>query len=468
MPNRKLRSLSVTASLFVSAALAAVACGNSTDDGDTHPPADSADGGGGGVTGSADASTGTDAGPTASNDSGPAADASPGSGSDGAASGRDSGGGSGPIVSTCAPAKVSLGVETMAKLSTETDPNVETLIGVDLNNDGATDLVTTDRDGLDVALSKKDGTFAAPTAVAETVGNGNGMTSGDFNGDGYQDVLVSSFGSGSVDDSVDLLLGKGDGTFHLPTNTPVGSSNLYSLLTADFNGDGKLDFYYNGQDASGIVLNSGSGTFAGPGTTFSITGLESVTFADINGDKAADAVYFDGQQTAMCVALNTGTGSFKAGVCYPATTGNSGSFIQTGDINGDKILDVVLVDENGDDGDNDAVNVWIGKTDGTFNDRVPFEFATISSNALLTDVNNDGRADLEVFETYSGGQMSVFTGNADGSLATTASVYPFGSLMATAFTPVATGDFAGNGLHGFAALNDFDGNLDVITATCKP
>jgi hypothetical protein len=471
MPKRNVRSASVTATLLVSAALAAVACGNSTDDGDNNTPAGADGGTGSGNDSGTGTGTGSDSGTGTGTGTGSDGGTGTGTGSDGGTgTGSDSGGGGvTPIVSTCAPAKVSLGVEAVAKISASAEPDVRNVIAVDLNNDGASDLVGPDSNGVDVALSNKDGTFAKPTSATDPVGNGGGITSGDFDGDGYQDVLVSSFGSGSVDDSVDLLLGKGDGTFHLPANTEISSSNIYTLKTADFNGDGKLDFYYNGQDASGIVLNSGHGTFAGPGTMLSITGLRSVTFADLNGDAAADIVYFDGNQVAMCVGLNTGTGSFKTAVCYPATANNAGSFIQTGDINGDKILDVVVVDENGDDGNGTAVNVWIGKAGGTFNDRVPFPFAHISSGALLTDVNNDGKADLEVFETYGGNaQMSVFTGNADGTLTMTPDVYPFGSSASTDQVPVAVGDFAGNGLHGFAAPNDSDGNIDVLTGTCKP
>jgi hypothetical protein len=393
-----------------------------------------------------------------------------GGASDSGSGSTGDGGGHGitPPVSTCAAAKVSLGVETVAMISGASSPDVQNIVALDVNNDGAADLVGTDRSSFDVALSKKDGTFAAPTNILDPVGNGGGIVGGDFNGDGYQDVLVGSFGSGSVDDSVDLLLGKGDGTFHLPVNTPVLSSNIYTLIAADFNADGKLDFYFDGQDAKGIVLNSGGGTFAGPGTALSVTGLKAASFADINKDGAADLVYFDANAIAMCVGLNTGSGSFKPGVCYPTTTGQSGDFVRTGDINGDGNLDVVVVDENGDDGNNGAINVFLGKSDGTFNDRVPYEFATISTNALLVDANNDGKADLEVYEAYSGGQLSIFNGNADGTLGAPPAVMAFGAGSAQEHNPLVAGDFAGNGLRGFATTKDLDGNIDVITTTCKP
>src|ERR1035437_9132096 len=66
------------------------------------------------------------------------------------------------------------------------------------------------------------------------------VISADFNGDGFADLAAADNGSASVR----ILLGTGTGTFGSVTNYTAGSnsgSTTRSVICADFNGDGKLD-----------------------------------------------------------------------------------------------------------------------------------------------------------------------------------------------------------------------------------
>jgi hypothetical protein len=442
---------------FVGLAVLAGACSSAAP----STPAAAADGG------SSSGASGT----SGASGSGGSSGASSSGGSSGASSsgGTSSGGSSsgGTVVSSCAPAKVSYGVETIATVSTAADAVTPTFVAVDLNNDGAADLVATDRKSLDIALSKKDGTFGTPTTVPASPGNNEGIAFGDFDGDGNKDIILGSFGNGSVDDSVDVFLGKGDGTFKIPVNTQILGGALYDIQLADFNGDGKPDIYFAGTNGTnGIALNSGGGAFAGPGIALDVRGAPA--FGDFNADKAADVTYFDGNQNAMCVGMSSGSGTFGAPKCYPATANLGATFVRTGDLNGDGKPDVAALNENGDNAGN-AINVWINKGDGTFNDRVAYSFPKISSAFAVLDVNNDKKADLVVFETYSGGQVNFFLNNGDGTFpATPSTTMALGGPNGSSHTTLASGDFLGNGLVGFAALKDVSGKLNVITTTCKP
>ena len=60
---------------------------------------------------------------------------------------------------------------------------------------------------------------------------------GDFNGDGKLDLAVTNSG----DNTVSVLLGKGDGTFQAHVDYATGDINPQWLVAADFNRDGKLD-----------------------------------------------------------------------------------------------------------------------------------------------------------------------------------------------------------------------------------
>jgi hypothetical protein len=64
----------------------------------------------------------------------------------------------------------------------------------------------------------------------------NGVAVGDFNGDHKLDLIAVNSGSNSVN----VLLGNGDGSFGAPTNFFLNSSPA-AVAVGDFNGDHKLD-----------------------------------------------------------------------------------------------------------------------------------------------------------------------------------------------------------------------------------
>jgi hypothetical protein len=89
--------------------------------------------------------------------------------------------------------------------------------------------------------------------------NPQAMVTADLNGDGKLDLVVANAGS---DNRVSVLLGNGDGTFKPAVNYAVGAGPV-SLAVGDFNGDGKLDVVtanYADNTAS-VLLGNGDGTF---------------------------------------------------------------------------------------------------------------------------------------------------------------------------------------------------------------
>src|ERR1700739_3340058 len=76
----------------------------------------------------------------------------------------------------------------------------------------------------------------SPAVNYPTGTNPFSVCSADFNGDGKMDVALADNGTNKVS----VLLNTGSGTFGTSTNYTVGNTPS-SVITADFDGDSKMD-----------------------------------------------------------------------------------------------------------------------------------------------------------------------------------------------------------------------------------
>jgi Bacterial Ig-like domain (group 3)/FG-GAP-like repeat len=155
---------------------------------------------------------------------------------------------------------------------------------VDLNGDGKPDLITQIQtfgslqiegpQNVDVLLNQGDGTFGPyiPVTIANgpNIGPGAefpfGMATGDVNGDGKPDLILTVADDESDLDAI-VLLGNGDGTFQpaiyfilhqLENAQGIPLYQTPSVVIEDLNLDGKQDLVFsNGQ----VGLGNGDGTF---------------------------------------------------------------------------------------------------------------------------------------------------------------------------------------------------------------
>jgi hypothetical protein len=105
----------------------------------------------------------------------------------------------------------------------------------DFNRDGLLDLVVAGSSGVTVFLGNGDGSFQPGQVYAGS--NPTSVAVADFNGDGITDLVV--FNLGTFPDhlhTLSVLLGNGDGTFQAPQNFAAGPDSNF-VAVGDFNGD---------------------------------------------------------------------------------------------------------------------------------------------------------------------------------------------------------------------------------------
>ena len=118
----------------------------------------------------------------------------------------------------------------------------------DINRDGKLDILSACTNGtVAVLLGKGDGTFVNGTSSALPYDSGTNLQIADLNGDGKLD-LATVTADNSGNQTLNIALGNGDGTFQTPITIPAGQvPNGSGLLAiADFNHDGLLDFAISG------------------------------------------------------------------------------------------------------------------------------------------------------------------------------------------------------------------------------
>jgi PKD repeat protein len=214
----------------------------------------------------------------------------------------------------------------------------------DAGHPGHFNIVTVDGTGTIAATPiLPGGTLGQPVQVGALFTSIGSAVAGDFNHDGRLDFALGS-SSNRNPGSVTLLLGRSDGTFTTLPAISVGGG-VQAIAAADLNGDGNLDLvvshgmltvnsspfsesYGGGLD---LLLGKGDGTFQTPVNNAPQLGLGSLAIADVNGDGHPDVValrsaHFGGTSgSGAAVFLNNGDGTLGAPRIYDVGTQLSGS-----------------------------------------------------------------------------------------------------------------------------------------------
>src|SRR5438309_4487479 len=283
------------------------------------------------------------------------------------------------------------------------------------------------------------------------------MVSADFNGDGIPDLAVA--GTYATAPDINILLGKGDGTFSTANGSPIPMvASPFSVGAGDFNNDRKMDLLTTSQPANSaaVFLANGDGTFTPPAGNPIPAGQSPSDRAlgDFNGDGKLDVAVSNPYTNSLTILLGNGDGTFTqapnppAAATYPAT-------VTVGDFNGDGNLDLAVTVSHP-----SGVVVLLGNGDGTFTPAPgsPIPVGFFATGIVAADFNNDGKADLAVSDGI-GNIVSILLGNGDGTFkAASGSPVPVGHGP---FTEV-LGDFNSDGELDLAVVNLNDNTVTIL------
>ena len=193
--------------------------------------------------------------------------------------------------------------------------------------------------------------------------------SGDFDGDGDEDIVVSSY----ADDFLIFYTNNGSGSFSFSSTKAVGLEPGV-LETIDLNDDSILDLVVSQPDGgySHVYLGNGNGTFQSRITFDSVGYFIDIDFADIDNDGRIDMVgsNVSGATSEVAVFLNQGSGIFSSRRTF--VVGLPTYAVELGDFNEDGKVDIVT-------GHNGArMSILFGNGDGTFQTHQTIGSAEVS------------------------------------------------------------------------------------------
>ncbi len=203
----------------------------------------------------------------------------------------------------------------------------------------------------------------------------------------------------------------GDSTtfgFSSPETFPI-DFQVSNLRAADIDGDGLTDLIVvnNSRSRLNVLINQTGKTNTArlrraslndinelpPDSRFRIESIASekriaaLMIADLNHDKRPDLAYY-GEPKELVVQYNQGTNGWSAPRRWPIEDGVlSPNALATGDLNGDGLIDLVLLGEN-------TIYFLAQRKDGTLAEPEKIPFAGLVRSVQVLDVDGDGREDL--------------------------------------------------------------------------
>lgn len=274
-------------------------------------------------------------------------------------------------------------------------------------------------------------------------------TLGDFNNDGVLDVATAN----EDDDTVSLLLGRGDGSFEAQQVFPVGDGPV-ALAAVDLDEDGNLDLVSANFSAGfagdiSLLFGQGNGQFAPEARVTAGDGPIAVVGFDVDGDGDQDlavanatslnVLVFQNQNGALALEDEIALSSFP------------------------KALTAVDADQDGEEDIVVSENFihslgFLFNQNGQLGGEQLFISGSVPTSTAFADFDQDGNLDIIVSNSGSGDALALVAGLGNGDFD------PVVSFLLANVNPVsvATGDLDGDGLDDIVAANSNSFDVSVL------
>jgi hypothetical protein len=204
-----------------------------------------------------------------------------------------------------------------------------------------------------------------------------------------------------------VKLGRGGGRFEPKVEYPIAAG--LGLAVADVNLDGKPDILVAIGTVS-VLLGNGDGTFQPKVDVVPAIDAARVAIADLDGDHAPDLVIsptLNSDSGHVSVVLGHGDGTFGAVVDYP--TGRLAQEAVIADLNHDGRPDLVVMSTH------DLSHVLLNRGDGSFGAATELELVPPVGGFTVADLNRDGALDVIATQQTFPGSLGIQLGNGDGT-----------------------------------------------------
>ena len=300
---------------------------------------------------------------------------------------------------------------TAAPTSPEAAGSGARMTGVgDFNGDGNADMAVANETSniVTILLGNGGGDFTAAPTSPETVGTDpNSLAVGDFNGDGKADLAVAN---AFVTTTLTVLLGAGNGDFtEAGTSPETLATNPDTVVTGEFNGDGKPDLAATRPGGVEILLGAGGGDFVIAPTSPEPAGdtPRQVVIGEFNGDGQPDLATANQVSDDVTVLLGAGTGDFTAAATSPEASGDTSDSLTTGDFDQNGTTDLAVGNIVA-----DTVTTLVGAGTGDFTaaPTSPEPGGNGPEAIARGDFNQDGVDDLAVADSTLPGTVTILLG----------------------------------------------------------
>lgn len=350
-----------------------------------------------------------------------------------------------------------------AKNNFTTSANPYSVSTGDLDGDGKPDMVLTNTGSNTISVflntSTPGSVSFAPKIDLVTGKSPHRICIADISGDGKPEILVSNYDDGS------LSIFKNNSTpgslsFSAKTDIATGP-NPESMSVSDLDGNGTADLVVTNSGATSITIftnkaGSGGGTdYSNPTTINYGETPGGVTLADLDGDGKPDIIVSSFVSNNLSVFRNTGGGgvlSFALNIDYPAFL--SPQQISVADLDGDGKPELIA-------GGNQTIS--ISKNNSTPG-NISFSTAVSTGSVpdvftAIADLDGDGKPDIAAAAQFSNAAYVLKNESTVGNiLLDNGQFYSVGNNP----TNIAIADFDGDGKPDLVLSNITDGSVSVL------